>query len=601
RQPTFSGTAEPGSTVNIIDNGKVIGTATVGDDGKWTFTPDAPLDNGNHDFTTTVTDEAGNTGPEGEHLTVKVDGDLTKATITKVVDDQGSVTGDIAQNGVTDDTRPQLVGTAKAGSIVTLWDGENKLGETTAKSDGSWSFTPSVDLGKGSHTLTAKAKDPMGNESTSNSWTLTIDTDAPVKPTIDGAYDDVGNVQGELKHGGATDDPTPTLNGKAEAGSTVKIYDQSGLIGSVTAKSDGSWSFTPDALLSEGKHTFYVTATDKAGNTSVRSDNFDLTLDFTPPDPTKLSITDVVDDYGERQGSVAQNGKTDDNTPLLKGTGAEDGNIIRIYATNAAGTTTEVGSAKVVNGEWEFQVTTPMKDGTYTFTVSETDPVGNVSGPKGDYVVTIDQGGQPAAPTLSTVEDDVGTKTGILQKGDFTDDNELKLTGTAEDGTVVRIYGGADGKTLLGSAKVEGGAWTFTTPKLADGVHSFVAEAVNDIGQVSPQTGGFQVTVDTKAPDAVTGFKVMDDEGPQVGELRDGDRTDDATPTISGKAEPGSTVHVYVNGKEDGTVTADADGNWEYTTSTLDGSGGGKDYTLTARAEDAAGNLGPANTGMTIT
>ncbi|MBW7985152.1 Ig-like domain-containing protein, partial [Enterobacillus tribolii] len=198
RQPTFSGTAEPGSTVNIIDNGKVIGTATVGDDGKWSFTPDAPLDNGNHDFTTTVTDEAGNTGPEGEHLTVKVDGDLTKATITKVVDDQGSVTGDIAQNGVTDDTRPQLVGTAKAGSIVTLWDGENKLGETTAKSDGSWSFTPSVDLGKGSHTLTAKAKDPMGNESTSNSWTLTIDTDAPVKPTIDGAYDDVGNVQGEL-------------------------------------------------------------------------------------------------------------------------------------------------------------------------------------------------------------------------------------------------------------------------------------------------------------------------------------------------------------------------------------------------------------------
>ncbi|WP_312026941.1 Ig-like domain-containing protein, partial [Enterobacillus tribolii] len=326
RQPTFSGTAEPGSTVNIIDNGKVIGTATVGDDGKWSFTPDAPLDNGNHDFTTTVTDEAGNTGPEGEHLTVKVDGDLTKATITKVVDDQGSVTGDIAQNGVTDDTRPQLVGTAKAGSIVTLWDGENKLGETTAKSDGSWSFTPSVDLGKGSHTLTAKAKDPMGNESTSNSWTLTIDTDAPVKPTIDGAYDDVGNVQGELKHGGATDDPTPTLNGKAEAGSTVKIYDQSGLIGSVTAKSDGSWSFTPDALLSEGKHTFYVTATDKAGNTSVRSDNFELTLDFTPPDPTKLSITEVYDDYGSVTGKVDQGKQTDDNRPTIKGTGAEEGN-----------------------------------------------------------------------------------------------------------------------------------------------------------------------------------------------------------------------------------------------------------------------------------
>ncbi|MBW7985148.1 Ig-like domain-containing protein, partial [Enterobacillus tribolii] len=437
---------------------------------------------------------------------------------------------------------------------------------------------------------------------TSSAFVFDVDTVAPNRPSIDSADDQVGLVQDPLHSGSVTDDPQPILNGTAEANSVVKIYTADGtLLGSVTAGSNGAWNFKPDTKLPEGKNTFYATSTDKAGNVSEKSADFVLTTDYTPPDPTKLSITDVVDDYGERQGSVAQNGKTDDNTPLLKGTGAEDGNIIRIYATNAAGATTEVGSAKVVNGEWEFQVTSPMKDGTYTFTVSETDPVGNVSGPKGDYVVTIDQGGQPAAPTLSTVEDDVGTKTGILQKGDFTDDNELKLTGTAEDGTVVRIYGGADGKTLLGSAKVEGGTWTFTTPKLADGVHSFVAEAVNDIGQVSPQTGGFQVTVDTKAPDAVTGFKVMDDEGPQVGELRDGDRTDDATPTISGKAEPGSTVHVYVNGKEDGTVTADADGNWEYTTSTLDGSGGGKDYTLTARAEDAAGNLGPANTGMTIT
>ena len=42
----------------------------------------------------------------------------------------------------------------------------------------------------------------MGNESSSSSWTVTIDTDAPVKPTIDAALDDVGSVQGngERRH-----------------------------------------------------------------------------------------------------------------------------------------------------------------------------------------------------------------------------------------------------------------------------------------------------------------------------------------------------------------------------------------------------------------
>ena len=49
----------------------------------------------------------------------------------------------------------------------------------------------------------------MGNESASSSWTVTIDTDAPVKPTIDAALDDVGSVQGNPANGGTTDDPTP--------------------------------------------------------------------------------------------------------------------------------------------------------------------------------------------------------------------------------------------------------------------------------------------------------------------------------------------------------------------------------------------------------
>ena len=592
--PTLSGRAEPGSTVNIIDNGQVIGTAKVNPDGTWSYTPDQPLANGAHDLTTTVTDPSGNTGPEGSHVVITVDVVPGKVEITAVTDDTGSVTGSLSQGALTDDTRPQISGTAKAGSTVTIMDGSNVLGTTTAGADGTWSFTPSVDLGRGDHTFTATAKDPMGNESSSSSWTVTIDTDAPVKPTIDAALDDVGSVQGNLANGGTTDDPTPTLSGKAEAGSTVKIYDQNGLLGEVTAKADGTWSFSPVAKLPEGEHRFHVTATDKAGNTSVASDDFVLTLDFTAPDVSKVSITDVVDDFGSVTGSIASGGKTDDNTPLIKGTGAEPGNTITVYNGDKV-----IGTAKVqADGTWELQVTKALPDGTYNLTVKETDSVGNTTAASPEYIIQIDAGGQPLPPTLSSVEDDVAPHTGPLQKDATTNDNTLLLTGTAEAGVTVRIYGGPNGTTLLGETKADAqGKWSFNTPKLADGVHTFVAEAINDIGQVSPQTGGFPITVDTSAPGEVTGFIVSDNEGPQTGTLSNGDTTDDATPTISGKAEPGSVVHIYVNGQENGTAVADANGNWTYTTGSLvDG-----EYTFTARAEDSAGNLGAENAGVTVT
>jgi len=592
--PTLSGRAEPGSTVNIIDNGQVIGSTKVNPDGTWSFTPDQALSNGEHDLTTTVTDPSGNTGPEGSHVVITVDVVPGKVEITAVTDDAGSVTGSLSQGALTDDTRPQISGTAKAGSTVTIMDGSNVLGTTTAGADGTWSFTPSVDLGRGDHTFTATAKDPTGNESSSSSWTVTIDTDAPVKPTIDAALDDVGTVQGALSNGSSTDDPTPTLSGKAEAGSTVKIYDQNGLLGEVTAKADGTWSFSPTAKLPEGEHRFHVTATDRAGNTSAASDDFVLNLDYIAPDASKVSITDVVDDFGSVTGSVTSGGKTDDNTPLIKGTGAEAGNTITVYNGDKV-----IGTAKVqADGTWELQVTKALPDGTYNLTVKETDSVGNTTAASPEYIIQIDAGGQPLPPTLSSVEDDVAPHTGPLQKDATTNDNTLLLTGTAEANVTVRIYGGPNGTTLLGETKADAqGKWSFNTPKLADGVHTFVAEAINDIGQVSPQTGGFPITVDTSAPGEVTGFIVSDNEGPKTGVLANGDTTDDATPTISGKAEPGSVVHVYVNGQENGTAVADANGNWTYTTGSLaDG-----EYTFTARAEDSAGNLGTENAGVTVT
>ncbi|WP_235502131.1 Ig-like domain-containing protein, partial [Trabulsiella odontotermitis] len=581
--PTLSGKAEPGSTVNILDNGTVIGTAVVDNTGNWSFTPSTPLANGPHDITTTVTDTAGNTGPEGSHVTFDVDVDPGQAAIVAVKDDVGSITTNVTQNGVTDDTRPEITGTAKAGSIVTITDGSNVLGSTTAGSDGSWSFTPTGDLGKGDHTFTASAKEPAGNTSTSNSWTITIDIDAPVKPSIDSAMDDVGSNQGALANHGLTDDPTPTLSGKAEAGSIVKIYDQSGLLGSVTARDDGTWSYTPTTKLDEGSHQFHVTATDKAGNTSAPSDDFELTLDFTPPDSSKLAITNVYDDV-KLAGDVPNNGETDDNRPLISGTGAEAGDTITVYNGN-----TVIGSTTVKSdGTWELEPSTPLPDGTYRLTAKETDKVGNEAGPSNEYVITVGVT-PPQAPTLDTVYDDVTPGVDYLQKGEITNDSTPTLSGKGLIGGTISVY---DNGTLIGTAIVDGsGTWSFTPgTALNDGNHNFTATVTDGVGRVSPSTGGFNIVVDTTVPSAASDLLITDDVGAYQGPVNNGDTTDDNVPTISGKAEAGSTVNIYDNGTVIGTAVADTNGNWSFTPSTPLASG---PHDITTTVTDTAGNTGP--------
>ncbi|MFW0768382.1 Ig-like domain-containing protein, partial [Trabulsiella odontotermitis] len=61
--PTLKGDAEPGSRVDIYDNGDLIGSTIADENGAWSFTPTTPLPEGEHHITTTATDEAGNTGP----------------------------------------------------------------------------------------------------------------------------------------------------------------------------------------------------------------------------------------------------------------------------------------------------------------------------------------------------------------------------------------------------------------------------------------------------------------------------------------------------------------------------------------------------------
>ncbi|MCP1652690.1 Ig-like domain-containing protein [Pseudomonas nitroreducens] len=212
----------------------------------------------------------------------------------KVMDEVGPSQGQLSNGDVTDDAHPAISGNGVPGAIIHLFDNGQEIGSTTVAPDGTWSFAP--DLADGAHSFDATQVVPGQKPSAPvDVIDLIVDTLAPAKPSIEQVLDAVGSIQGPVANGGVTDDPAPTLSGKAEAGSTVTLYDNGQEMGSVVADDNGQWSYTPTTPLSEGEHLFTVDATDKAGNISEPSDVFSIVTDYTAPVAT-LSIDVVAGD-----------------------------------------------------------------------------------------------------------------------------------------------------------------------------------------------------------------------------------------------------------------------------------------------------------------
>jgi hypothetical protein len=68
--------------------------------------------------------------------------------------------------------RPTLSGTTEAGATVFISDGGAVIGTITADGNGDWSWTPTTDLGAGTHALTVAVSDSAGNTSGSSPATM---------------------------------------------------------------------------------------------------------------------------------------------------------------------------------------------------------------------------------------------------------------------------------------------------------------------------------------------------------------------------------------------------------------------------------------------
>ncbi|WP_260331919.1 Ig-like domain-containing protein, partial [Paraburkholderia sp. Kb1A] len=227
----------------------------------------------------TVTDAAGHVSSPSPttHVRIYTMGP-DKPEIGEVIDDVGLVQGPVGNGESTDDTTPTLVGKGEPGDTIVVIDNGTPIGETEVDEDGNWSFTPDTPLDEGEHEFTVVERDPAGNESKpSDPHVVIIDTTVPA-PVITAVIDDVGPIQGPVASGGETDDTQPTVQGTAQAGSTVSVYDNGKLLGTTEADSSGNWSFTPPTPLSKGDHELTAVATSQAGNTSESSDAFNFSL-----------------------------------------------------------------------------------------------------------------------------------------------------------------------------------------------------------------------------------------------------------------------------------------------------------------------------------
>ncbi|MGE0077207.1 MAG: Ig-like domain-containing protein [Bacteroidales bacterium] len=469
-------------------------------------------------------------------------------------------------------------------SVISTINSKSAVVINTSGNNWTATYTMStLDVGGGTLPFTITFKDYAGNvsdpnpiETTTDGSTVIFDVTAPSAPskpdlvvTFDTGNSDTDNI---------TSSTTPDFSGSAEIGSTVKLYSSiKGLLGTATADATtGEWTIT-SSFLDEGTHSITATATDGAGNTSASSSSLSVTVDNTVP--ASPSVPDL--DSGSDTGSSNSDNYTSVSTPVFIGT-AEPNSVVSVY--NGA---TLLGSSTTNTfGAWSF--TSPaLTEGSYSISATSTDLAGNVSIASASLTVNIDLNipATPDAPDLDSSSDS-GVST-----DNVTNDNTPTFIGTAESGSIVKLYNGA---VEIGSGTATGGNWSITSSVLSDGAKSITVTASDISGNVSPSSAILSVTIDTGTP-AKPGVPDLSSDS---GISSTDNLTNVSASTFIGTAEANSTVNLYssVNGLV-GTTTADATGAWTITSSAL----AEEIHDITVVATDQAANSSVASNPLSVT
>jgi Ca2+-binding RTX toxin-like protein len=441
--PTISGTStEIGGQIFVYDtfNGDttLVATTTVLFGGTWNVTL-TKLDDGVHLFKAAVQDLFGNPSELSTPLTIEID-TVTPFAPTGLAVTAATDSGLSGTDGITNNTTPTISGQAAGedGSLVHLYKLSGnvltEIGTGVVDAQGNWTAAITSPLTSGLYDIRATIEDGAGHVGPiSNGYRLTIDTNAPVAPTLTLSPASNSGSQADT----ITNDTTPTLRGTTEANAKVHVFDGSNVeIGSAIADSTGSWSFTVTSALAAGSYNFTAQAEDVAGNLGPASGALVLTINGNnaPAAPT----LDPASDSGLVGDAI-----TNDSTPTVNVSGS---GTIHLFQNGIEVSLT--GSS--------YTPAAPLPDGEQVFTVT----VDGVTDASAALIVGIDT----LAPTGVALSNPLAVdenKDGPAVVGTLTatDAHAVSYALGGTDATSFTL--GSDGRTLI----YTGTAVDFEAPK----------------------------------------------------------------------------------------------------------------------------------------
>lgn len=223
----------------------------------YTYAWDTTLEiDGSHTIKAVAFDEAGNTTTD--EITVTVD---NTAPAEPVITSPASPY-------LTNSTSVALEGTAEASSTVNVYNGGSLIG--TASADGAGAWTMSLTLAEGTHSLTAKAKDLVGNESLpSSAVDVIVDLTPPACNITSPSNEDTIAGQTNI-----------SVNATDNVGVARVEFYVDGVLKQTDTSSPYTYSLDTTQLL-DGPHAVEVKAYDTVGNS--RGNTVNVAVDNSPP------------------------------------------------------------------------------------------------------------------------------------------------------------------------------------------------------------------------------------------------------------------------------------------------------------------------------
>lgn len=358
-------------------------------------------------------------------------------------------------------------------------------------------------------------------------------------PAAAGSYaDNVGSTQSVTSTAAITDDTTPGINIGSALTDTPILYVNG--VETAATYNPTTGTLTPNTPLAEGTYDFAYTLTDPAGTESEPSSPLTIEIDTTAPLMPSGTMT-YADNVGTIQSTTSTASVTDDTTPGINiGIGLTDTPTLYVDGIMTAATYNSITGTLTPNA--------PVAEGTYDFSYTLTDPVGNESLPSRPLAIEIDTTApqMPSAP--SSYADNIGSTQSAISTAPITDDTTPGINIGPRLADTPSLY--VDGVETPAIYDPTTGRLTPTTP-LAEGTYDFSYTLTDTAGNESVESSPLTIEIDTTAPlTPARPMTYMDNIGSSQSPTSTAAITDDTTPGINIGVGLKDTPTLLVNGVE---------------------------------------------------